>query len=110
MNANSCYVKFPQPASLYPYAGFGATLSTSGWTYSDILVGFSGVGEWAFRDSGIKVALKGQALNESTIAVETEKASEGKSVLSDHFVSEEYRLAMARVFAKRAIPQCQILI
>ncbi|SVD08456.1 uncharacterized protein METZ01_LOCUS361310, partial [marine metagenome] len=26
MNANSCYVKFPQPASLYPYAGFGATL------------------------------------------------------------------------------------
>ncbi len=103
MNANSCYVKFPQPASRYPYVGCGVALNSSGGTCSDIRVGFSGVGEWAFRDTGIEAALKGQHLNESSIASATDKAAEGKAVLSDHFVSEEYRRAMAKVFAKRAI-------
>jgi len=103
MNANSCYVKFPQPASRYPYVGCGVALSSSGGNCSDIRVGFSGVGEWAFRDAGIENALKGQALNASSIAVAAEKAAEGKAVLSDHFVSEEYRRAMSKVFAKRAI-------
>ena len=103
MNANSCYVKFPQPASRYPYVGCGVALNSSGGSCSDIRVGFSGVGEWAFRDSGIEAALKGQALNESSIASAADKASEGKAVLSDHFISEEYRRAMAKVFAKRAI-------
>ncbi len=103
MNANSCYVKFPQPASRYPYVGCGVALSSSGGNCSDIRVGFSGVGEWAFRDAGIENALKGQALNASSIAAAAEKAAEGKAVLSDHFVSEEYRRAMSKVFAKRAI-------
>ena len=103
MNSNSCYVKFPQPASRYPYVGCGVALDSSGGTCSDIRVGFSGVGEWAFRDSGIENALKGQSLNESSIASAAEKAAEGKAVLSDHFVSEEYRRAMSKVFAKRAI-------
>ena len=103
MNANSCYVKFPQPASRYPYVGCGVALNSSGGSCSDIRVGFSGVGEWAFRDTGIEAALKGQHLNESSIASATDKAAEGKAVLSDHFVSEEYRRAMAKVFAKRAI-------
>ena len=103
MNANSCYVKFPQPASRYPYVGCGVALSSNGGNCSDIRVGFSGVGEWAFRDAGIENALKGQALNASSIAAAAEKAAEGKAVLSDHFVSEEYRRAMSKVFAKRAI-------
>jgi len=102
-NANSCYLKFPQPASRYPYVGCGVSLSSSSGTCLDIRVGFSGVGEWAFRDSGIESALKGQPLNESTIASATDKAAEGKAVLSDHFVSEEYRKAMSKVFAKRAL-------
>ena len=104
-NANSCYLKFPQPASRYPYVGCGVSLSSSSGTCLDIRVGFSGVGEWAFRDSGIESALKGQPLNESTIASAADKAAEGKAVLSDHFVSEEYRRAMAQVYAKRALTQ-----
>ena len=104
-NANSCYLKFPQPASRYPYVGCGVSLSSNSGTCLDIRVGFSGVGEWAFRDSGIESALKGQPLNESTIASAAGKAAEGKAVLSDHFVSEEYRRAMAQVYAKRALTQ-----
>jgi carbon-monoxide dehydrogenase medium subunit len=105
MNANSCYVKFPQPASRYPYVGCGVSLNSKNGTCSDIRVGFSGVGEWAFRDSGVESTLKGQPLNESTIASAAEKAAEGKTVLNDHFVSEEYRRAMSKVYAKRAMTQ-----
>ena len=105
MNANSCYVKFPQPASRYPYVGCGVSLSSNNGTCSDIRVGFSGVGEWAFRDTGVESTLKGQPLNDSTIASAADKAAEGKTVLNDHFVSEEYRRAMSKVYAKRAMMQ-----
>ena len=102
-NANSCYLKFPQPASRYPYVGCAVAMSTSGGNCSDVRVGFSGVGECGFRDSGVEDAIRGQALNEASIGAASGKAAEGRSVLSDVFVSEEYRRAMAQVYAKRAL-------
>ena len=104
-NANSCYLKFPQPASRYPYVGCAVAMSTSGGNCSDVRVGFSGVGECGFRDSGIEDAIRGQVLNGSSIGAASGKAAEGHSVLSDVFVSEEYRRAMAQVYAKRALTQ-----
>ena len=102
-NANSCYLKFPQPASRYPYVGCAVAMSTSGGNCSDVRVGYSGVGEFAFRDSGVEGSIKGQTLNESSIASASARAAEGRSVLSDVFVSEEYRRAMAQVYTKRAL-------
>ena len=102
-NANSCYLKFPQPASRYPYVGCAVAMSSSGGNCSDVRVGFSGVGECGFRDSGVEDSIKGQTLNESSIASASAKAAEGRNVLSDVFVSEEYRRAMAQVYAKRAL-------
>ena len=104
-NANSCYLKFPQPASRYPYVGCAVAMSSSGGSCSEIRVGFSGVSETAFRDQGVENEIRGQALNETVIASASAKAAEGRSVLSDVFVSEEYRRAMAQVFAKRALKQ-----
>ncbi len=104
-NANSCYLKFPQPASRYPYVGCAVAMSTSGGNCSDVRVGYSGVGEFAFRDSGVEDAIRGQGLNESSIGAASGKAAEGHSVLSDVFVSEEYRRAMAQVYTKRALTQ-----
>ena len=104
-NANSCYLKFPQPASRYPYVGCAVAMVSSGGNCSDIRVGLSGVGETAFRDSGVEDALKGNSLDESTIASASAKAADGRSVLSDVFVSEEYRRAMAQVYVKRALMQ-----
>ena len=104
-NANSCYLKFPQPASRYPYVGCAVAMDSSAGSCSDIRVGFSGVGETAFRDSGIEDALRGNTLNESAIASASAKAADGRSVLSDVFVSEEYRRAMAQVYTKRALTQ-----
>jgi len=39
------------------------------------------------------------------IGVASAKAAAGHSVLSDVFVSEEYRRAMAQVYTKRALTQ-----
>jgi len=102
-NANSCYLKFPQPASRYPYVGCAVAMSISGGNCSDVRVGYSGVGECGFRDSGVEDSIKGQTLNESSIASASAKAAEGHNVLSDVFVSEEYRRAMAQVYTKRAL-------
>ena len=104
-NANSCYLKFPQPASRYPYVGCAVAMSISGGNCSDVRVGYSGVGECGFRDSGVEDSIKGQTLNESSIASASAKAAEGRNVLSDVFVSEEYRRAMAQVYVKRALTQ-----
>ena len=104
-NANSCYLKFPQPASRYPYVGCAVAMDKSGENCSEVRVGFSGVAESAFRDSGVEDAIRGQALKDETIAAASAKAAEGRNVLNDYFVSEEYRRAMAQVFAKRALTQ-----
>ena len=104
-NANSCYLKFPQPASRYPYVGCAVAMTTSGGTCSDVRVGFSGVGESAFRDSGVENAMRGQAVSEASAKFAGDQATNGRSVLSDWSVSEEYRRAMAKGFAKRALLQ-----
>ena len=104
-NANSCYLKFPQPASRYPYVGCAVAMDKSGGNCSEVRVGFSGVAESAFRDSGVEDAIRGQSLKDETIAAASAKAAEGRTVLSDYFVSEEYRRAMAKVYAKRALKQ-----
>jgi carbon-monoxide dehydrogenase medium subunit len=102
-NANSCYLKFPQPASRYPFVGCAVAMDSSAGNCSDVRIGFSGVGETAFRDSRVEDELRGNTLNESAIAVASAKAADARSVLSDVFVSEEYRRAMAKVYLKRAL-------
>jgi len=102
-NANSCYLKFPQPASRYPFVGCAVAMDSSAGNCSDVRIGFSGVGETAFRDSGVEDTLRGNTLNESAIAAASAKAADARSVLSDVFVSEEYRRAMAKVYLKRAL-------
>ena len=103
MNANSCYEKFAQPASRYPYVGCAVAVDKSGGTCSDVRVGFSGVGHVGFRDSNVEGALKGQALSAASIKAAADTATNGVDVLSDWSVSEDYRRAMSRVYARRAL-------
>ena len=74
-NANSCYLKFPQPASRYPYVGCAVAMDNSGGNCSEVRVGFSGVAESAFRDSGVEDAIRGQALKDETIAAASATAA-----------------------------------
>ncbi len=45
-NANSCFLKFPQPTSCYPYVGCAVAMSNSGWSFAEIRLGFSVVIPW----------------------------------------------------------------
>ncbi len=63
------------------------------------------MGEWAFRDSGVEECSQGPTLNESSIVLASEKQLKATAFLVIVFVSEEYRAAMAKVYAKRALTQ-----
>ena len=45
-NANSCFLKSPQPTSRYPYVGCAVAMSTSGWSCAEIRIGSSVVILW----------------------------------------------------------------
>jgi carbon-monoxide dehydrogenase medium subunit len=99
-NANSTYVKFPQPASRFAIVGCAAAVAKDG---SAARVAFNGVSSKPFRDTGIENALKGHSLNADTIATATANAAAGVSIMSDHFASEKYRKHLAGVYARRAL-------
>lgn len=102
-NQNSCYLKFPNPASRFPIVGCGVALEKDGDTCKALRVGFSGTGYAAFRDDAIETALQGKALTSQTISEGTALATQGKDVLKDQSASEEYRRHLAKVFSQRAI-------
>ena len=63
-NANSCYLKFPQPASRYPYVGCAVAMEKSGGNCSEVRVGFSGIADFAFCDTGVEDSIRGQELKD----------------------------------------------
>ena len=85
--------------------GCAVAMATSLDTCTDVRVGFSGVGEAAFRDSGVENTIRGQVVTETSAKSAGDQAANGRRVLSDWSVSEDYRRAMAKVFAKRALLQ-----
>jgi carbon-monoxide dehydrogenase medium subunit len=97
------YMKFMQPASRFAIVGCAVVLTKNGSTIQNARIGFTGVSEFAFRDSAVENALNGQTLNEATIQAAAQKAVEGVSILSDHFASEEYRKHLAKVYCKRTL-------
>lgn len=99
----SAYSKFVQPASRFAIVGCAVVITKSDGKCKDARVAFSGVSEAVFRDSDVEAALNGQEMNESTISSATAKVADGRSILSDHFASEEYRKHLAGVYAKRAL-------
>jgi aerobic carbon-monoxide dehydrogenase medium subunit len=51
----------------------------------------------------VEQALERKAIDEAAISVAAEHASDGVEALSDLHASGEYRLALARVYTKRAL-------
>lgn len=102
-NANSCYVKFKQPASRFALVGVAAAVEMDAGMIKTVRIGVTGVGESAYRAMNIENALSGQALNASTIEAAVNNATEGVSVMSDHYASEKYRTHLAHVYIKRAL-------
>ncbi|MDB5071771.1 MAG: molybdopterin dehydrogenase FAD-binding protein [Candidatus Eremiobacteraeota bacterium] len=101
---NSAYVKFHHPASHYAVVGVAAALTLSGGKIGSARVAITGIGDSAFRASGVEAALQGvTASDEAAVRAACAGAARGVTARSDTFASASYRTAMADVFAARAV-------
>ncbi len=102
-NTATAYKKFMQPASRYAIVGCAAMITHEGGKCKNVSVAFTGVGESAFRDQNVEIALTGKDYTKENIEAAANSAAEDVTIMSDHFASEKYRKHLAKVFAKRAL-------
>lgn len=98
------YLKLANKASHYSVVGAAAVIGMDGGgKISEARVAFSGLAEVPMRFEALENALKGQSTDDASL----EKACKGFAAdvdaLEDLHGSQEYRRAMAEVFARRAI-------
>jgi carbon-monoxide dehydrogenase medium subunit len=100
----SAYVKFHHPASHYAVVGVAAALTLNGGTIASARIAVTGIGDAAFRASGVETALQGvNASDADAVRAACAGAARGVAARSDTFASAGYRSAMADVFAARAV-------
>ena len=97
------YKKFMQPASRFAIVGCAAFVTKNNGVCERVRVAFTGVSDAPYRAAGVEDALSGQKADAGNIAAAAAHAAAGVPVMSDHFASEEYRIHLAGVFAKRAL-------
>src|SRR5262249_27923005 len=100
----SAYLKMAQKASGFAICGVAAVveLDPSGGL-ANLGIGITGVASRAFRASKTEAALKGQKPSADILKAACEKASDGVIALEDIHASGDYRLDLARIYARRAI-------
>ena len=100
----SVYLKMAQKASGFAICGVAAVveLDPSGGL-TNVGIGITGVASRAFRASKTEAALRGQKPSADILKAACEKASDGVIALEDIHASGDYRLDLARIYARRAI-------
>jgi carbon-monoxide dehydrogenase medium subunit len=100
----SAYVKYAHPASGYPLVGAAVVLKMSGDAIGEARVGITGVGDHAFRATGVEKALTGvRPSDASALAGACVGSASGVDVRSEPAAGAGYRSAMADVFVSRAV-------
>jgi aerobic carbon-monoxide dehydrogenase medium subunit len=104
-HTGTAYLKVFQKASGFAIVGVAAriTLAADGRVCQAARVGITGVAAKSFRARGVERALEGGTVDEAALAAAAEHASDGVEALSDLHASGDYRLALARVYTKRAL-------
>lgn len=101
---NSAYVKFHHPASHYAVVGVAAGLMMNGDAIGSARIAVTGIGDAAFRASKLEAVLAGKKPSDATAMTDACKGvALGIDGRSDTFASAAYRVAMAEVYAERAI-------
>ena len=102
--SGSAYLKMAQKASGFAICGAAAVVELDGsGAMSNVAIGITGVGGRAFRATKTEGALKGQKPTASLLKDACSKASDGIIALEDIHASADYRLDLARIFARRAV-------
>ena len=100
----SAYLKMAQKASGFAICGAAAVveIDNSG-NLANVAVGITGVASHAFRATKTEASLKGQTPGGSVLKRACESASDGIIALEDIHASADYRLELARIYARRAL-------
>jgi carbon-monoxide dehydrogenase medium subunit len=102
----AAYAKLHQRASHFAIVGVAAALEVSGGTITSARVGLTGASTHAIRLANVEQALAGKPLSDATIAAAAGVAGDGLDDLNaDIHASADYRRAMIKVFAARALKQ-----
>jgi carbon-monoxide dehydrogenase medium subunit len=102
----SAYIKYHHPASHYAVVGAAVALTMDGGTIGTARVAITGVGDAAYRASGVEAALEGvKASDVDAVRAACAGAASGHDARSDVHASGAYRAAMADVFTARAVAQ-----
>ncbi|HYR41542.1 MAG TPA: xanthine dehydrogenase family protein subunit M [Terriglobia bacterium] len=100
----SAYLKMAQKASGFAICGAAAVVELDGsGTLSSVSIGITGISNHAFRAAKTEAELKGQKPSADTLKKACEKASDGVVALDDIHASADYRLDLARIYARRAL-------
>lgn len=100
----AAYAKLHQQASHYAIVGVAAVLEMDNGVCRSARLGITGLASHAQRLPAVEESLTGQTLDADTIAAAAAQAADGfDDVNVDLHGSAEYRRAMARVFAGRAV-------
>jgi aerobic carbon-monoxide dehydrogenase medium subunit len=100
----AAYEKLRHPASRYAIVGVAAYVRLDGdGKVATARVAVTGAGPKATRQPAAEAALADSAGDADAIAAASEKAGQDMDFLGDIHASEEYRRAMVKVYARRAI-------
>jgi carbon-monoxide dehydrogenase medium subunit len=103
--SGGAYKKLANKASHYAVVGAAAVVRLEAGKIASLGVGITGAGAQPVRAAAVEQSLTGQEPTEEAIGRAAEAAVEGIDVLSDVHGSADYRAAMARVYARRAIQE-----
>ena len=99
----AAYAKLKHPASRYAIVGVAAMVTMSGGKISAARVAVTGAGPQATRQAACEQALIGSDGGEAAVKAAAALAGTDMDYLGDIHASEEYRQAMVKVYAARAI-------
>jgi aerobic carbon-monoxide dehydrogenase medium subunit len=100
----SAYLKLAQKASGFALCGAAAVVEQDdSGALTNVAIGITGVGSKAFRASKTEAALKGRKSTADEMRAACGKASDGIVALDDIHASADYRLDLARIYARRAL-------
>jgi aerobic carbon-monoxide dehydrogenase medium subunit len=97
------YEKFNRRSEDWAMVGVSALVKADGGVCQDVRIGLTHMASTPLRASAAEDALRGQPLNEQSIAAAAQLAAEGTSPLGDLNASPDYKRHLARVLTKRAL-------
>ena len=102
--AGTAYAKLPHPASGYVVvsAGVLVMLHSSG-SCASVRVAMGGLGSGPIRAAAAEMELQGKPLTPQTIIAAAAKAAMDSDPVEDSYASAEYKVQVAKVYARKAI-------